>query len=169
MPFRKISSDVKVAAINLHDTGIFAVENLCHLVGFSVQTFWRIHRLWVETGDVVTHNYGYCHGRTRILHIDDVQYLIRLICHRPDWFLDELLNLLQHNRFISIHYSTIHCELVWCGVSRKKLKVIALERNEERRMAFIHKMAQYEPEELGFLDETLKNNKTPSRHHGRAT
>src|SRR5271168_4370906 len=36
-------------------------------------------------------------------------------------------------------------------------------------MAFIHKMAQYEPEELGFLDETSKNNKTPSRRRGRAT
>jgi transposase len=169
MPFRKISRDVKLAAINIHDTGIFSVEELCHLVGFSERTFWRIRKLWRETGDVVTHKYGYRHGRTHILHIDDITYLIRLICHRPDWFLDELLDLLQHNRFISVHYSTIHRELVRCGVSFKKLKVIALERNEERRMAFIHKMAQYEPEELGFLDETSKNNKTPNRSHGRAT
>ena len=106
MPFRKISRDVKIAAINLHDTGIFPVEDLCHLVGFSVRTFWRIH------SDVVTHKYGYRHGRTRILHVNDVQYLIRLIRHRPDWFLDELLDLLQNNRFISVHYSTIHRELV---------------------------------------------------------
>jgi hypothetical protein len=169
MPFCKISFNVKIAAINLHDTGIFPVEDLCHLVGFSVCTFWRIHRLWVETSDVVTHKYGYCYGQTRILHINNVQYLIQLICRRPDWFLDKLLDLLQHNRFISVHYSTIHCKLVRCGVSHKKLKVIALERNEEHRMAFIHKMAQYEPEELGFLDETLKNNKTPSRCCGRAT
>ena len=36
-------------------------------------------------------------------------------------------------------------------------------------MEFIHKMSQYEPEEIGFLDETSKNNKTPSRSRGRAT
>jgi hypothetical protein len=36
-------------------------------------------------------------------------------------------------------------------------------------MQFIHKMSQYEPEELGFLDKTSKNNKTPSRSRGRST
>jgi hypothetical protein len=36
-------------------------------------------------------------------------------------------------------------------------------------MQFIHKMSQYKPEELGFLDETSKNNKTPSRSHGCST
>jgi transposase len=169
MPFRKISRDVKIAAINLYDINIFTVEDLCHIVGFSQRTFWRIRRLWTDTGDVVTHKYGYQHGRTRILHIEDIQYLLRLIRHRPDWFLDELLDLLTHNRFISVHYSTIHRELIRCGVSLKKLKVIALERNEERRMQFIHKMSQYEPEELGFLHETSKNDKTPRRSHGRAT
>jgi hypothetical protein len=76
MPFCKISRDVKIAAINLHDTSIFPVEDLCQLVGFSVCTFWCIHRLWVETGNVVTHKYGYRHGQTCILHIDNVQYLI---------------------------------------------------------------------------------------------
>jgi transposase len=169
MQFCKISQDVKIAAINLYDTNIFTVQELCQLVGFSAHTFWWIHRLWTDTGDVVTHKYGYQYGQTRILHVEDVQYLICLIRHHPDWFLDELLDLLQHNRFISVHYTTIHQELVGCGVSLKKLKVIAVERNEERHMEFIHKISQYEPEELGFLDETLKNNKTPSRSRGRAT
>jgi transposase len=168
MPFHKISQDIEIAAINLYDINVFTVQEI-QLVGFSEHTFWQIHRLWTNIGDVVSHKYGYRYGRTRILHIEDVQYLVCLIRHRPDWFLDELLDFLQHNRFISAYYTTIHHELIRCGVSLKKLKVIAVERNEERRMEFIHKMSQYEPEEIGFLDETSKNNKIPSRFRGHAT
>jgi hypothetical protein len=40
MPFRKISQDVKIAAINLYNTNICTVEELCHFVGFSERTFW---------------------------------------------------------------------------------------------------------------------------------
>ena len=108
-----------------------------------------------ETGDVVRHNYGAA-GRPRTLHFDDVHYLVWLINHCPDWFLDELLDLLDHNRFISVHYTTIHRELARAGMSLKKLKKIARERNEDCRADFIRRMAQYEPEELGFIDETLK-------------
>ena len=54
------------------------------------------------------------------------------------------------------------------GVSCKKLKRIALERNEEARSVFIDHISQYRPEELAFIDETSKNEKTPSRTYGRS-
>jgi hypothetical protein len=49
---------------------------------------------------------------------------ISMPSQRPDWFLDKLLELLDTNRFISIHYTTIHRELVGAGVSIKKLQKI---------------------------------------------
>jgi hypothetical protein len=97
-----------------------------------------------------------------------VDYLVRLIQQRPDWFLNELLNLLKTNRFISIHYVTVHRTLLRAGVSLKKLKKVASERDEDRRNEFINRMAMYEPEELAFLDETSKNEKTAARTRGRA-
>ena len=48
----------------------------------------------------------------------------------------------------------------------KKLKKVASECNEEKRNAFINHMAMYDPNELGFLDETLKNKKTAARIYG---
>ncbi|KAJ8583201.1 hypothetical protein M405DRAFT_702418, partial [Rhizopogon salebrosus TDB-379] len=127
--YRKISRDVKLAAINLHEHQHLPLEDILACVGFSKSTFWRILRLWRETGDVIQHTHGVC-GRPRILHCDDVSYLIRLVHHCPEWFLDELLRLLDTNRFISVHYTTIHRELEHVGVSLKKLKRIAKERNE---------------------------------------
>ena len=45
------------------------------------------------------------------MHLNDIDYLKHLICHRLDWFLDELQHLLTTNRFISAHFTTIHQEL----------------------------------------------------------
>jgi hypothetical protein len=42
------------------------------------------------------------------------------------------------------------------------------ERNEEKRMDFLIRMSQYSPEHLGFLDETLKYERTAERLSGRA-
>jgi hypothetical protein len=96
------------------------------------------------------------------------EYLKRLIRHRPDWFLDELKYLLQTNRFISAHFTTVHRELVRAGISDKKVKKVASERNENLRADFIARMAQYSPEQLGFLDEVSKDERTAFRARGRS-
>ena len=165
--FRKISRDVKIAALNLHENGILGLPDILACVGFSESTFFWVLRLWRETGDVISHRQGNKIGHCRLLHFDDIQYLLRLVRHRPDWFLDELLNLLERNRFVSVHYTTIHRELERVGMSHKKLQIIAKERNEPLRNDYMRQMAQYSPDQLGFIDETSKNDKTPSRRYGR--
>lgn len=102
------------------------------------------------------------------MHYDDIHYLLRLVRHHPDYFLDELLDLVTHNRFISVHFSTIHRELERARMSTKTLKEIALERSEPIRIDFTQEASQYPPHYLGFLDETSKNDKTPTRRCGRA-
>jgi len=161
--YRKISRDLKLCAVKMYELNILPVQQILECVGFSLSTFYRILDLWVTTGDVVAHNAGTLPGRPCLLHFDDVEYLLQLIRHRPDWFLDELLDLLKTNRFISVHYVTIHHELCRLGVSRKKLKKIAAERKEDARNDYIERMAQYDPDEIGFIDETSKNDKTPAR------
>jgi hypothetical protein len=124
--YRMISRDVKLAAIHLHEHQLLSLENILACVGFSESMFWRILRLWRETGDVVSIS-NRIRGR-RILQCSDVLYLIRLVRHRLEWFLDELLvlHLLDTNRFISAHYVTIHRELERVGVSLKKHVLIVL-------------------------------------------
>ncbi len=168
MPYRKISRDVKLAAIRLYERDILPLYDVLDIVGFSKRTFYRIQRLWQDTGDVVRHSPYQKHGPSQLLLHDDIQYLLSLIRFRPDWFLDELLDLLKTNRFISANYVTIHRELERAGVSRKKLKRVAMERNEQARNTFIDHISQYRPEELAFVDETSKNEKTPARAYGRS-
>lgn len=165
--YRKISRDVKIAAIRLYERELLELEDILDCCGFSEWTWYRILKLWRETGDVVPISQS-LRGWLRFLDHEDVQYLIRLIHQNPDYFLDELLYLLRTNRFISVNYVTIHYELERTGVSRKKLKRIAQERNEIGRADFIHRMAQYQPEELGFMDEVSKDERSIGRHYGRS-
>ena len=136
MPFRKISRDLKLAAVRLYQGNHLPLDDILDCLKISESTFYRVLSLWNTTGDVVQHTFAIC-GCPRILHFDDVDYLKRLVKARPDWFLDELLSLLETNRFISAHYSTIHRELVRANISTKKLKTIAAERNENLRADFI--------------------------------
>jgi transposase len=167
MGYRKISRDCKIAAIRLFERHLLPLEDILECCGFSERTWYRILKLWNETGDVVKPGKTR-RGRIRNLDKEDVQYLLRLVRQNPDYFLDELLHLLKTNRFISVHYTTIHRELERAGMSTKKLKRIALERDEERRADFIARMAQYSPEEIGFLDETSKDERTVGRRRGRS-
>ena len=165
--YRKIAPDVKIAAMNLYERNLLSLDQILDCVGFSESTFWRTLKLWRETGDVINHPIG-VPGRPRALHFDDVNYLIRLVNHRPTWFLDELLDLLNTNRFIATHFTTIHRELVRAGISLKKLRKIAKERDEDKRAEFVQWMSQYSPEEIGFIDETSKDERTTFRRNGRA-
>jgi transposase len=167
MVMRRISRDVKLAAIRLYYTQILTLQQILDACGFSRRTFFRILKLWRETGDVVKAR-PLTRAGPQLLHCEDIQYLLRLIRQNPDYFLDELLHLLQTNRFISVHYTTIHRELERAGVSMKKLKRIACERDEDKRADFILCMAQYLPEEIGFVDEVSKDERTWGRRYGRS-
>ena len=164
---RKISQDLKFAAIRLYERGLLPLEDILDCVGFSRATFFRTLALWRQTGNVVKAGY-ISRGRRRSMNTDDLHYLLRLLRARPDWFLDELLSLLEENRFISVHYTTIFRELQRAGVSYKKLKRIAKERDEDVRADYVREMAQYTTEQLGFMDEVSKDERTKQRSRGRS-
>jgi hypothetical protein len=78
------------------------------------------------------------------------------------------MRLLATNQFVSVHFMAIFRELERTDVRYKKLKRIAMERNETLCAAFIARIAQYDPSELGFIDETSKDERTPGRRYGRS-
>ncbi|KAG0695733.1 hypothetical protein DFH29DRAFT_984880 [Suillus ampliporus] len=120
MANRKISRDVKLAAIRLYEQGILRLHEI-------LECSWLLTtHLYERTGDVIKPRSAFT-GRPRNLNLEDVQYLVELVHHHPDWFLDELAGLLLRNRFVAVHYTTIHQELHCAGISLKKLRKIAKE------------------------------------------
>ena len=163
--YNTLSRDLKLAAIRLWEANLLDLRDILNCCNFSRATFYRIKKLWHETGDVVSHrNIQHSH----LLDATDIQYLNELIEENPDYFLDELLRLLKTNRFISVHYTTIHNQLLCSGVSHKKLQRIASEWDEGKRANFIARIAQYAPHELGFIDEVSKDERSIGRRYGRS-
>jgi transposase len=168
MPFHIISHDIKIAAIRLYENELLDPEDIWDCCGFSRRMWYRILKLWHETGDVIPLRYTRKRGQPRLLDRKDIEYLLQLIQDNPDFFLDELLSLLKTNRFISVHYRTIFQELERLNVSHKKLMKIAIERDELRWVDFIARMAQYQPEELCFIDEMSRDARSIGHHFGRS-
>ena len=108
-----------------------------------LEDLFHIPKLRGETGNVI--KYRNAAGQPRILNFNNIHYSLQLVFLCPDWFLDELLELLKTNHFISIHYVTIHQELQRVGVSYKKLKCIASDCNEEAQNDYITHISQFEP------------------------
>ncbi|KIK78849.1 hypothetical protein PAXRUDRAFT_36557 [Paxillus rubicundulus Ve08.2h10] len=102
----RISQDVKLAAIRLHEHGPLHLQDILECCNFSECTFYHILKLWHDTGDVVTHNQSF-HGRPHLLDHDDLDYVLNLMQSNPDYFLDKLLSLIKNNCFVSVHFTTI--------------------------------------------------------------
>jgi len=60
MVYRKISSDLKRAAMRMHDQHILSVGEILDCLQISRRTFYRVLGLWRTTGDVVHHTFGVC-------------------------------------------------------------------------------------------------------------
>ena len=114
MVYRVIHHEVKIAAIQLFECQLIPLNDILLCCGLSRRTFYRILKLWWETGDVTKQ--VVIHSRYQTLHETDIHYLLQLIRQNPDYILDELLCMLKTNRFISVHYTTIHNELICVGV-----------------------------------------------------
>ncbi|KAI6098744.1 hypothetical protein F5141DRAFT_1010619 [Pisolithus sp. B1] len=162
MVVHAISCNMKLATIHLYECGLVDFLDILEVCDMSSCTFYWILKLWQEMGDVMKPLDKNKQGQPCLLDHEDIEYLIQLICQKPDYFLNELLHLLQTNHFISIHFSVIHQELEHAGMSHKKLKSIDIERSEELQAEFVACMAQYNPANLGFIDKVSKDEHTLS-------
>ena len=120
MVFRFMSPDIKCAAITLYKDNLMDLNNILNCPDMSESTFFCALQWYCKTGDIEQPK-SKTHGRPWKLHFDDLSYMTALINHCPDWFLDELLGLLNTIWFISIHFTSIYQELGHAGVSLKKM------------------------------------------------
>ncbi|KAJ7435679.1 hypothetical protein B0H11DRAFT_1713419, partial [Mycena galericulata] len=70
---RRISRDVKIAALNLWEQGHLPLKVILSCVGFSRRTFFRLLKLWRTIGDVERPSNRT--GRPRELHRTDIDHL----------------------------------------------------------------------------------------------
>lgn len=164
---RRISDDLKEAALRLQDRGRDSTREILKIVAFSRSTLHRTRKRKVLTGHV-TKAVAHGRGRPRTLAEQDADYLVRLARHKPTTFLDEYRERLERYRHLPASLSTIHRTFTRNRMSLKKIQKMAAERSPSARADYSRRIAIYPAHYLITIDEVSKDDRTYARIFGRS-
>ena len=125
-------------------------------------TVRRTLRLFDNTGMVDKKAYN---SASRKMSITDQLYLLELVIENPGMYLTEMKKEL-HARGINVDESTICRFLKEANFSKKKMRLVAMQRSEELRAKYLSEVVLYNPNMLVFIDETGSNRKDAMRKFG---
>ncbi|KAJ3996542.1 hypothetical protein F5050DRAFT_1534162, partial [Lentinula boryana] len=123
----------------------------------------RVVQIWNEIGEVCKGRKG---GRPQILHHNHCKFLVTLLEHSPDLYLDELQLELSIQYGVDVSLPTIYRTLTHLGYSNKKLSKKAAERLQHKRTNFIMQIKDEPYERLVCADESSVNLLTTYRQNG---
>jgi transposase len=167
MGFRKISTDLLATSVRIHRRGRDTKEENAAVCNISKRTLERALVRVRETG-TVAHRPPRARGRPKKVLQEDIDYLVRISRYKPSTFLREYCSMLGDQRYLDVHITTIHRALERAGISLKKLQKIAAERDPLARADYIRRVSRYRSDQLVFIDEVSKDDRTYARHYGRA-
>jgi transposase len=165
-----ISGDLKARIPILQYQQGLPVKDISRLLGirktliYDTLEYYRHYRM--------IHNPEINHptGRPCILDHTDIQFIKATIAHRRCIYLDELQQELLEKRGVRASIATLSRTLRRLLISRKRVSIWALERNDIMRSAFMNMIATTvpDPEMFIFIDEAAKNKRTEGRSMGWA-
>ena len=90
-----------------------------------------------------------------------------MVKDKVDWYLDELVYEMEQRIGKLVSVPTLWRSLQFCGITRKKIQKAAKERNETLRGFYLYNIGMnYTSEQLIFVDETAKDERTLTRLYG---
>lgn len=166
MPNRKIGEDIRDRALYLLSAGQ-DTRDITAALGVSKRTIHRWEDLYNCHGYIPRSTY-LC-GRPRKLSPLLMEELRLLIKDRPTLYLNEIVEWFATRRNFSVSISTIQRALVRLGLTYKKLRITASERDEVLRQQWKHQITgMFAAAQLVFADETSKDERVVMRRYGRA-
>lgn len=166
MVYRHISADMKQRALQLIELG-WDTHEIAAILGVSEKSIGRWEDNYATSG--VVNPKSPLRGRPRILNTEIVDELRQLIEETPSLFLDEISEwlALMHDTRISV--SALQDNLQDLALTRKVMRRAAAERDDAHRAEWILNVTtNYRPEQILFLDESSKDDRTLIRKYGRA-
>ena len=144
---------------DLDDAAIAAAENVSDRVVRKI-------RLNIRTFGTHTTPSLVKKGRPRAITAP-MQAGLRAYLEAKPWaYQDEMIEYIFDNWGVLVDQSTLSRTLKRIGISRKRLKRVALERNDTCRHHYMLQVSQYTADMLVFLDESAANEHTKDRKYG---
>jgi transposase len=166
---RRISPDLKECALNLWDKG-WEILDICDTLCVSRSSLYRWQHIFEEHGSV-NRPPSPLRSRAHILTRAVLTAVHTLYEAEADLYLDELVLWLAVNHDIAISSSALQHNLQEAGLTRKLLRKIATECDEELRNQWIDSLQndfRGDGSEFVCLNKTSKNEHSLARHYGRA-
>lgn len=90
-----------------------------------------------------------------------------MVKDKVDWYLDELVYEMEQRIGKLVSIPTLWRSLRFCGITRKKIQKAAKERSEILRGVYLYNIGMnYTAEQLIFIDESAKDERTFTRLYG---
>ncbi len=161
---RSYSTDLRWRIVWLYYYKEKSIEEIEKLLFVSSRSVRRYIALFDETGEVSPVSQQ--HGPPRTLDALEEMTLVQSLLNKPDMYLQELKQELIQVTGTNVSLSTVCRTLKRLGFSRKKLRHIAVQRSEERRLEFMEEMAYFNSDMLVWTDECGSDRRNEIRKYG---
>lgn len=167
MVFRHISKEVKERTLWLLDHD-YIPEDVAEILGVSKRSVARWKAYQEEHGSVIP-PHDPQQGRPRFLTAEATRDVMDLVNESPEMLLEEIRQWIAVVHDLPMSRTALHENLSDLGITYKRLRKVAAERDEEVRQEWInHAKAHWVGSQLVFVDETSKDDRTIYRHYGRS-
>ncbi|KAJ7315172.1 hypothetical protein DFH08DRAFT_655628, partial [Mycena albidolilacea] len=131
-----------------------------------VRVVQRVKKTWAEIGEVCRDRRH--RGRPPLLSPGNTKFMLALIEHTPDIYLDEIQEQLFTQHDIDVSLATLCRTLHRLGYGSKKLSRQAAERCADARRDFLMKIGNEPADRIVCADESAVNILTSYRRNGWA-
>jgi transposase len=167
MVYRTISPDLKQRALYLLLEEGWEMDQITTALGVHSTSIERWEHNYESHGRVDPPTP--LRGRRRLLSSAITEELQELLVENPSLLLDEIGEWLAIYHDQPISTTALHDNLKDLGLTYKRLKRIAAERDNAYRADWLHNItSNYTANQLVFLDESSKDDRVILRRYGRA-
>jgi transposase len=165
--YHTISPDMKQRALYLLLDEGWEIDRIAAVLGVHSKSIQRWEDNYRNHGCV--NPPAPLRGRPRLLSSDITAELHELLTESPSLLLDEIGEWLAIYHDQPISTTALHDNLKDLGLTYKRLKRIATQRDDAYRADWLHNMtSNYTADQLVFLDESSKDDRAILRRYGRA-
>ncbi|CAB5381930.1 unnamed protein product [Rhizophagus irregularis] len=162
---KTLAEDLKWRIILLYNDG-YSRKQIAKLLYIGETLVNKVINIYAKWGCVVN-PWRRLPGKKKVFNRSDMNILREIVSENVDYYLDEYIEVMQVRTGKRVSVPTLWRSLAYCGITRKKLQKAAAERNELLRSAFIASIGHYRIDQLVFMDESSKDERTSTRLYER--
>ncbi|KAJ6532396.1 hypothetical protein B0H19DRAFT_1005033, partial [Mycena capillaripes] len=144
-------------------------KEIAHDLNMPLRVVQRVKEMWAEIGEVCRDRRH--KGRAPLMSSSNCKFVLALLDHTPDLFLDEIQEALFIQHDIDVSLATICRTLHRLGISSKKARTLTLSRQAAEqcvhtRRDFLMEIGNEPADRIVCTDESAVNILTTYRRNG---